>query len=86
MSESFDFNEALKGLQSGQDLTGKDGFFMPVIKQLTEAAINSELEHHLSNSDEPNRRNGKGSKMVETGSGRFELNASRDRAALLNRN
>ncbi len=80
MSDSFDFNKALKGLQSGQDLTGKDGVLMPLIKQLTEAAINAELEHHLSNSDEPNRRNGKGSKIVKTGSGSFELNASRDRA------
>ena len=80
MSESFDFNKALKGLQSGQDLTGKDGVLMPLIKQLTEAAISAELEHHLSNSDEPNRRNGKGSKIVKTGSGSFELNASRDRA------
>lgn len=80
MSESFDFNKALKGLQSGQDLTGKDGVLMPLIKQLTEAAINAELEQHLSESDEPNRRNGKGSKRVKTGSGSFELNASRDRA------
>jgi len=80
MSESFDFNEALKGLQSGQDLTGKDGVLMPLIKQLTEAAISAELEHHIANSEEPNRRNGKGSKTVKTGSGSFELNASRDRA------
>lgn len=80
MSESFDFNKALKGLQSGQDLTGKDGVLMPLIKQLTEAAINAELEHHLASSEEPNRRNGKGSKTVKTGSGSFELNASRDRA------
>jgi len=80
MSESFDFNKALKDLQSGQDLTGKDGVLMPLIKQLTEAAINAELEHHIANSEEPNRRNGKGSKTVKTSSGSFELNASRDRA------
>ncbi len=35
---------------------------MPLIKQLTEAAITAELDHHLANSDQPNRKNGKGSK------------------------
>lgn len=39
MSQPFDFNKALKALQSGQALTGKDGILMPLIKQLTEAAL-----------------------------------------------
>jgi putative transposase len=34
MSNSFNFDEALKDLQSGKDLTGKDGILMPLIKQL----------------------------------------------------
>ncbi len=80
MSESFDFNKALKSLQSGQDLTGKDGVLMPLIKQLTEAAISAELEHHIAHTEEPNRKNGRGSKIIKTGSGSFELNAARDRA------
>lgn len=78
--QPFDFNEALKQLQEGKDLTGKDGILMPLIKQLTEAAITAELEHHLDRHDGPNRKNGKGSKTIKTGSGRFELNAPRDRA------
>ena len=52
---------------------------MPLIKQLTEAAITAELEHHITHSDEPNRKNGTGSKTIKTGSGSFELNAPRDR-------
>jgi len=80
MSESFNFEDALKDLQAGKDLTGKDGVLMPLIKQLTEAAINAELEHHITDSEEPNRKNGKGSKTIKTGAGSFELNASRDRA------
>ena len=80
MSKSFNFDDALKDLQSGKDLTGKDGVLMPLIKQLAEAAINAELEHHISNTEEPNRKNGRGSKTVKTGAGSFELNASRDRA------
>ncbi|WP_154388931.1 IS256 family transposase, partial [Yersinia enterocolitica] len=39
MSQPFDFDKALKALQSGQALTGKDGILTPLIKQLTEAAL-----------------------------------------------
>ena len=38
MSENFNFEEALKALQSGQAITGKDGVLAPSIKQLPEAA------------------------------------------------
>jgi len=69
MSQSFDFDKALKDLQTGKDLTGKDGLLMPLIKQLTEAAITAKLEHHLEGTDQPNRKNGKGSKTIKTGSG-----------------
>ena len=80
MSSNFDFEKALFELRSGKDLTGKDGVLMPLIKQLTEAAMTAELEHHIDNGDEPNRKNGTGSKTIKTGSGSFELNAPRDRA------
>ena len=80
MSQTFDFEKALNELRAGKDLTGKDGVLMPLIKQLTEAAITAELEHHIATSDEPNRKNGKASKTIKTGSGSFELNAPRDRA------
>ena len=80
MSQPFDFDKALEELKAGKDLTGKDGVLMPLIKQLTEAAITGELNHHLATSDEPNRKNGSGSKTIKTGSGSFELNAPRDRA------
>ncbi len=80
MPNTFDFDKALKELQAGKDLTGKDGILMPLIKQLAEAAITAELEQYLENSDRPNRKNGLGSKTIKTGSGSFELNAPRDRA------
>ena len=80
MSQSFDFDKALKDLQAGKDLTGKDGVLMPLIKQLTEAMITAEIDHHIENSDEPNRKNGTGSKTIKTGAGSFELNTPRDRA------
>ena len=80
MSNTFDFDKALKGLQAGKDLTGKDGVLMPLIKQLTEMAITAELEQHLASEDSPNRKNGTTSKTIKTGSGSFELDAPRDRA------
>ncbi|WP_252725352.1 hypothetical protein [Acinetobacter indicus] len=40
MANNFDFEAALKQLQSGQPLTGENGILTPLIKQLTEAALN----------------------------------------------
>jgi transposase-like protein len=80
MSDIFDFEKAIAGLRSGKDLVGNEGVLMPLIKQLAEAAITAELEHHLAKGDEPNRKNGKTSKTVKTGSGLFQLDTPRDRA------
>lgn len=80
MSEKFDFEEALKALQSGQAITGKDGVLAPLIKQLTEAALEGELDSHIANDVVPNRRNGKTKKTIKSSSGSFELETPRDRA------
>lgn len=77
---NFDFDKALKDLQSGKELTGKEGILTPLIKQLTEAALTAELDDHLSDTGTTNRRNGSTSKTVKTGSGSFELKTPRDRA------
>ncbi|WP_410472445.1 hypothetical protein ACGTJS_00120 [Faucicola mancuniensis] len=37
--QNFDFNEALKAIQSGKPITGSDGVLAQLIKQLTEALI-----------------------------------------------
>jgi putative transposase len=44
---TFDNNTAIQALREGQDLTGKDGILTPLIKQLTEAALNAELNAEL---------------------------------------
>jgi len=80
MSEQFDFNKAVEALKNGQGLTGKDGLLTPLIKQLTEAALQAELDEHLSQDEQPNRRNGSSQKTVKTTTGSFELNTPRDRA------
>ncbi len=49
MKDEFDFDKALKALQSGEGITGKDGVLTPLIKRLTEAALEAELDSHLVN-------------------------------------
>ena len=80
MSEKFDFEAALKAIQSGQAITGKDGVLAPLVKQLTEAALEGELDSHLADDVAGNRRNGKSKKKVKSTSGEFELDTPRDRA------
>ena len=77
---SFDMEAALNALRDGQNLTGKGGILTPLIKQLTEAAMQAELEQHLAEEEIPNRKNGTTSKTVKTLSGSFELDTPRDRA------
>ena len=80
MAEKFDFEAALKAVQSGQSITGKDGVLGPLVKQLTEAALEAELDSHLAEEVRENRRNGKSRKTVKSTSGEFELETPRDRA------
>lgn len=64
--EPFDFDKALKALQSGQALTGKDGILTPLIKQLTEATLSAELDSHLAQDVNANRKNGSGNKTIKS--------------------
>lgn len=80
MAIEFDVNAALEALKSGQDLTGEKGFLTPLIKQLTEAALKSELEQHLEQAPAPNRKNGSTRKTIKATTGNFELDTPRDRA------
>ena len=77
---TFDMDAAIKALREGKDLSGKDGILTPLIKQLTEAAMQAELEEHLASEDKPNRKNGRTSKTMKSPAGNFELETPRDRA------
>jgi transposase-like protein len=50
--ESIDYElinkQALEQFRSGKSLTGKGGAFAPLFKQFLEAALQAELEEHLS--------------------------------------
>ena len=76
---TFDFEKALKEIQSGKPFTGKDGVLTSLIKNLAEAALEAELDSHLSEEVSRNRRNGKTSKTIKSLNGNFELETPRDR-------
>jgi transposase-like protein len=79
----FDFDEILKEFRNGKKLTGKGGLLAPLIKQLTEAALEAEIESHIADdilSGRKNRRNGSNKKTIKgTSDGSFELETPRDR-------
>ncbi len=82
-TNKFDFNEAVQQLLSGKKISGKDGVLAPLVKQLVEAALEAEVESHITQdvlSGNKNRRNGKTSKTIKSTDGTFELNTPRDRA------
>jgi transposase-like protein len=80
MSETLDLEQAIKDIRAGKDWTGTNGVLTPFIKQVTETILRSELEQHIAESTDPNRKNGTTSKTVKTGTGSFKLDTPRDRA------
>ena len=75
----FDFSLALKEIQGGKPLLGAEGILTPLIKKLTEAALEGELDSHLGREITANRRNGKSRKTIKSLNGNFELQTPRDR-------
>ena len=75
-------NKALAQLKSGKPLLGKEGALAPLFKSFLEAALEAELEGHLQDNDgeDPNRRNGHGTKLLRTSEGTLELTTPRDRS------
>lgn len=80
METVFSFAEALAGIKSGKDFFGKEGVLTPLIKEITEAALEGEIESHLGQEVIKNRRNGKSKKTIRSLNGNFELEVPRDRA------
>ena len=79
MTEKFDYEQALADIKAGKPLTGKDSILSPLIKQLTEAALEAEIDTHLAKEVSANRKNGKSRKTMKSSSGSFELETPRDR-------
>jgi len=79
MKIEIDVEEFAAQLKAGKGIGGKDGALAPLIKQLTEMALQAELETHLAQDLEKNRKNGTSSKIMKSANGTFELDTPRDR-------
>jgi len=75
--------KAAEQLRQGKPLTGDDGIFSPLIKQVVEAALEGEMDQHLEESrkTQKNRRNGHTRKNLKSSIGGFEIFTPRDRDA-----
>ena len=79
MNQTLDLTDALEQIKAGAKIEGKDGVLAPLIKQLTEAVLQAELESHLTREINKNRKNGKSTKIMKSSVGEFELEIPRDR-------
>lgn len=68
-------------LRSGKPLTGSEGVFTPLLKEVLEKAMDAEIEGHMSKTRKSsgNRRNGHSTKTVKSSLGAFDLSTPRDR-------
>ena len=75
-------SEIVQGLYQGKPLLGPGGLLTNLVKELTQIALQGEMDSHLqedSLEEGSNRRNGITTKTVKTGTGSFELEVPRDR-------
>jgi len=74
--------EIIKGMYQGKPLLGSGGLLTNLVKDLTQLALQGEMDSHLNDSsleEGNNRRNGTKSKTMKGPSGSFELEVPRDR-------
>lgn len=73
--------KALEQFKSGKPLLGKDGAFAPMLKGFLEAALQAEMDAHLSEQERQsgNKRNGKGTKTIKSAEGTFQIDTPQDR-------
>ena len=74
--------EIIKGLYQGKPLLGQGGLLTNLVKELTQVALQGEMDSHLADvslEEGGNRRNGTKAKTVKGSSGSFELVVPRDR-------
>jgi len=79
MKIELDVDHLAEQIKAGKSLTGKDGALSALVKQITEMTLQAELESHLAEDLQKNRKNGTTSKTMRTEHGTFELETPRDR-------
>ena len=87
-AKEFDFEafreEAMERLKQGDNVGGKDGIFAPLLQAFIQASLEGEIDAHMEEKSEGNRRNGKGKKQVRSQQGMLELEPPRDRDGSFN--
>ena len=80
-NEEIDYKLAAEQLRTGKPLFGKDGALAPMLERILNAALEGEMDAHLSKEsrESGNRRNGKMSKTVQTQYGEVTVETPRDR-------
>lgn len=75
-----------EGLRQKKGLTGEGGVLTPLIKQIIEASLEGELDHHLKEKPKGtrNRRNGRTQKNLKSSLGSIEIFTPRDRDSSFN--
>jgi len=79
MKIEIDIEEFAEQVKNGQSVTAKGGVLNDLLKKLTEMTLQAEIESHLAQDLEKNRKNGYTSKTMRTEHGEFKLNTPRDR-------
>ena len=79
MKIEVDVEQFARDIKAGKGIGGAEGALSGLIKQLTEAALSAELDSHLAQDLEKNRKNGYSSKRMKSEHGIFELEVPRDR-------
>ena len=80
-NEEIDYKLAAEQLRTGKPLFGKEGALAPMLERILNAALEGEMDAHLSDEsrESGNRRNGKMSKTVQTQYGEVTVETPRDR-------
>ncbi len=79
MNIEIDVEQFAHDIKAGKSIGGKDGALSPLIKQLTEAALAAEIDSHLAQDLQRNRKNGYATKTMKSEHGEFEIDVPRDR-------
>ena len=88
--EDFDYKsfqaKVVEQVRSGQPLLGKDGAFAPLLENILNAALEGEMDAHLTaeSRSSGNRRNGHMSKQVTSSLGDIMIHTPRDRDGSFN--
>jgi putative transposase len=71
MNIEIDVEQFAKDIKAAKSIGGKDGALSFLIKQLTEAALAVEIDSHLTQDLDKNRKNGYATKTMKSEHGSF---------------